>query len=85
MNHIDVNDEAGDHLAGKNITPRCELSMDFEGIPTSNTATTIQADLRLNNEEMLSPYVDSVDTNDSNSEFDTFSLVAHLHLDLETT
>jgi hypothetical protein len=39
MTHVDQINEAGEHLVGKNITPRCELSMDFSGTPTSNQAS----------------------------------------------
>ena len=84
MNHVDTEDEGGDHLVGKNITPRCELTLDFEGIPTSNTASEIELDMRGNSEDMLMVYVDSTDTNDSNSEFDTFSCAAHANTDLAT-
>lgn len=84
MNHVDTEDEGGDHLVGKNITPRCELSADFEGIPTSTTDTAIETDLRANTNAMLTPYVDSTDTNDSNSEFDTFSYSAHANPRLAT-
>lgn len=84
MNHVDTNDENGDHLVGKNITPRCELSMDFEGTPTSNTSAAIKTDLESNSEGMLLPLVDSVTQSDSNSEFDTFAFTAHANTDLET-
>jgi hypothetical protein len=84
MNHVDTNDENGDHLVGKNITPRCELKMDFEGIPTSNTAALLEADFGVNTNDMLVPLVDSVDSSDSNSAFDTFSFTAHANTDLAT-
>jgi len=77
MNHIDTNDENGDHLIGKNITPKCELKMDFEGIPTSNTAALIEADFGAMTGDMLVPLVDSTDSSDANSKFDTFSFTAH--------
>lgn len=77
MDHKDVNDEAGAHLVGKNITPRCELKMDFAGIPTSNTAALLEADFGGNTSDMLVPLVDSVDSSDSNSDFDTFAFTAH--------
>lgn len=85
MNHVDQMDEAGKHLVGKNITPRCELSMDFSGIPTSNTTTLLDADFAANTNTMLGAIADSVDSNDSNSEFDTFALVAHAHTSLATS
>jgi len=84
MNHVDTNDENGDHLVGKNITPRCELKMDFEGIPTSNTATLLEADFGANTNDMLVPLVDSVDSSDSNAAFDTFSFTAHANASLAT-
>ena len=84
MSHTDQMDESGDHLVGKNITPRCELSMDFVGIPTSNTPTLLEADFDVNTNDMLVPLVDSTDTNDSNSDFDTFAFAAHANTDLAT-
>lgn len=88
MNHLDSNDEAGDHFVGKNITPRCELTMDFEGIPTdgdtAKPGTSLEISMRANTNAMLTPYVDSTDNNDSNSEFDTFSFAAHANTDLIT-
>jgi hypothetical protein len=83
MNHIDVDDEAGEHLAGKNITPRCELKMDFEGTPTSNTAALLEADFDANTNDMLAPLVDAVDSAGSNAAFDTFSFTAHANPALE--
>lgn len=77
MDHKDAQDEEGAHLVGKNITPRCELSMDFQGIPTSNTATLLEADFGALTNDMLVPLVDSVDSSDSNADFDTFSFTAH--------
>jgi len=82
MNHVDQMDESGDHLVGKNITPRCELSMDFIGVPTSNTASALETDFDVNTNDMLSPLVDSFDTNASNSDFSTFAFVAHANTDL---
>lgn len=77
MTHVDINDENGDHFSGKNITPKCELKMDFEGIPTSNTATLLETDFGVHIGDMLTPLVDSTDSSDSNSKFDTFSFTAH--------
>lgn len=77
MNHIDTNDQNGDHLVGKNITPKCELKMDFEGIPTSNTAALLETDFGAMTSDMLVPLVDSTDSSDANSKFDTFSFTAH--------
>lgn len=90
MTHVDQIAEDGTHLVGKNITPRCELSMEFSGIPTvstgvvSTTLAAIKADLETNTNTMLDPLVDSVDWSDSNSEFDSFAFTAHAHADLET-
>jgi len=85
MNHVDQTDENGDHLVGKNITPRCELSMDFVGIPTSSTDTLLNADFAAATNDMLDAVTDSVDSSDSNSDFDTFSFAAHAHTDLATS
>jgi hypothetical protein len=84
MNHIDTNDENGDHLVGKNTNPRCELKMDFEGIPTSNTATLIEADFAALAGDMLNALVDNADKSDANSAFDTFSFTAHANPALAT-
>lgn len=84
MNHVDQMDEQGDHLVGKNITPRAELSIDFSGIPTSNTITLLNADFAANTNAMLGAIADNHDTNDNNNEFDSFSATAHAHADLET-
>lgn len=86
MNHIDQMAEDGDHLVGKNITPRCELSMDFSGVPTSNTDVLLETDFVTNNVSpfMYIPKVDSTDTSDSNSDFDSFAFVAHANTDLAT-
>jgi hypothetical protein len=84
MNHIDTQDENGDHLVGKNVTPSCELKMDFEGIPTSNTDALIQADLRANTGTMFDVIVDVAEASDSNSAFDTFSFSAHANPALAT-
>lgn len=79
MNHVDQVDESGDHLVGTNITPRCELSMDFSGIPTSQTISALETDMAANTNSMLTPLVDSFDSNDSNSDFDSFAFAAHAH------
>lgn len=84
MTHVDQIDADGAHLVGRNITPRCELSMDFSGLPTSVTLSAIQTDLRSHTNDMLTAISDTTDTNDSNSEFDTFSFTAHAHTDLAT-
>lgn len=82
INHIDKVDETGQHFVGTNITPRCELSLDTTGVPTSNTKALLNVDFAANTNTMLGAITDSVDTNDSNSEFDTFALTAHAHTDL---
>lgn len=84
MNHIDQTGEDGTHLVGKNITPRCELTMEFSGIPTSTSVGLIETDLRANTNAMLTPYVDSIDSNDSNSSFDSFAFTCHANTALET-
>lgn len=84
MNHIDQIDNTGSHVVGKNITPRCELSGEFIGVPTSNTTALLEADFAANTNSMLTPLADSTDTNDSNSDFDTFAFAAHANTDLAT-
>lgn len=84
MNHVDQVDESGEHLVGKNITPRCELSMDFSGIPTSDTLAKLNVDFGALAADMLDAMADSVDSSDSNSTFDTFAFVAHAHTNLAT-
>ena len=84
MSHVDQMNESGAHLVGKNITPRAEISMDCVGIPTSNTAALLEADFDGNVKKMLVPLVDSADSNDSNSDFDTFAFSAHANTDLAT-
>ena len=84
MSHVDQTDETGAHLTGKNITPRCELSMDFSGLPTSQTAAALETDFGGNENDMLVPLVDSVDFNDSNAGFDTMAFTAHANTDLAT-
>lgn len=82
--HNDQTDEQGDHLVGKNLTPRCELTMDFTGTPTSNTIELINVDLAANTNSMLGAVCDSVADSDGNTEFDTFSCVIHAYTDLAT-
>lgn len=77
IDHKDAQDEAGAHLVGKNITPRCELKMDFVGVPASDTAAKLETDFGAHIGDMLTPLVDSVDSSDSNADFDTFSFTAH--------
>ena len=84
MDHKDQTDEAGAHLVGKNITPRCEGSVDFIGVPTSVTTTALEADFASNVNNMDTPLCDSTDTNDSNSDFDTFACAFHANVDLAT-
>ena len=91
INHVDQIDEAGDHLVGKNITPRCELSMDFSGIPTSLSGAdsdavkaALLADFQGNTSDMLGAICDTYDKNDGNSEFDSSTFTAHAHASLAT-
>ena len=84
MTHVDTNDENGDHLVGKNITPRAELSMSFEGLPTSQTAAALETDFGAMTSAMLVPLVDSVDDGDANGGFDTMAFAAHANADLVT-
>jgi hypothetical protein len=82
--HNDQIDESGDHLVGKSITPKCELTMDFAGVPTSNTKALLNIDFAANTNSMLGAVTDSVADSDGNTEFDTFSLVGHAFTDLAT-
>jgi hypothetical protein len=75
VNHLDEVQENGDHLVGQNANCRVELTMDFVGIPDYPTASGIEDDL-----EQLGYLVDSINLNDSNADFDTFSFTAHLNL-----
>jgi len=91
FNHVDEIDETGKHLVGKNITPKCDLTMDFGGIPVcfssddpETRATAINALMGANTNDMLGAMTDSTDKNDSNSEFDSCALVAHAHTSLAT-
>jgi len=81
MEHSDSNDADGNHFVGKNKTPKAELRMDFEGIPTSNTIAALETDF---DEWSVTVLVDSTDTSDSNSAFDTFSFTAHANPALAT-
>lgn len=82
--HDDKVDESGDHFVGKNITPRAELTIDFVGIPTSNTTTLLDADWVANTNDMLGCVTDTVSQSDSNTDVDTFALTAHAHPALAT-
>jgi len=82
--HPDPMDQNGDHLIGKNLTPKCDLNMSFVGIPTSNTRALIEADLAANTNHMFTPLVDSTDASDSNVDYDAFSFVAHANPALAT-
>ncbi len=75
--HTDEIAEDGQHLVGTTTNVQCSLSMEFNGIPTSNTVAAIQADLRANTDGMLDVIVDSIDSQDSNSAHDSFSFEAH--------
>ena len=82
--HNDQTNEQGDHFVGKSITPKCELTIDFVGVPTSNTKALLDIDYAANTNTMLGAVTDSVADGDSNTDFDTFSLVAHAFTDLAT-
>ena len=77
VEHKDSDQASGEHFTGKNITPRCELSLEFEGTPTSNTRTLIDFDMDSNVNAMLGAETDSIAKSDANAEFDTFGFVAH--------
>ena len=85
ITHTDVDDEAGDHLVGISITPKCELSMQFEGTPTSTTAAALETNFDAATNDVLSAQVDSVDSSDGNTTFDTFAFTAHAYTDLTIT
>ena len=85
LNHIDQIDEAGAHLVGTNTTPRFELSMDFSGVPTSNTIALLETDfaaITVGTDDWDDVLVDTIDSGDSNSDFDTFAFTAHGHVDI---
>ena len=82
--HDDKMDTDGSHLVGKNITPICELSLDFEGIPADNTVADIQTALRANTNSMLDVLVDDFVLSDANTAGDTASFPAHANPLLET-
>jgi len=84
MNHVDTPDTNGDHFVGKNTTPRCTLSMDFSGIPTSSTAAALEVDLKANTNNMLDPLVMPVALSDSNTAHDTSSFTCEANADLIT-
>lgn len=74
-NHIDQNDADGEHWVGKTTNIRADLTLDIEGLPTSQTVAAIESDLT----------GWTVNTNggiDSNQEFDTFSIAAHRYFDI---
>ena len=82
--HDDKTDGDGNHFVGKNLTPTCSLSLDFEGIPADNTAALIQVALRKNGVTagggllgMYSVWVDDRAPSDANTTGDTFSFPAH--------
>jgi len=75
LNHIDEQDADGEHWVGKNTTPRCELSLETLGLPTSQTVAAIEGDLT----------GWTVDTNgpaDGNQELDRFIITAHRFFDI---
>ncbi len=77
MDHRDTPGQDGEHWVGKNITPTVELTMEIEGIPTSQTAAAIESDL-------TGWTVDSFGPSDGNQAFDTYALSAHRYFDLVT-
>ena len=56
--------------------------MTLSGIPTSDTKTLLNADFAANTNSMLGAVTDTLDENDSNSEFDSFALTAHAHTNI---
>jgi len=85
LNHVDQTDGDGAHFVGKNTTPKCSLTMDFSGIPTSNTDTLLDADYAANTNGMLGCLNDTDAENDTNTDFDSFALTAHAFKDLSTS
>ena len=71
MNHVDVLAADGTHFVGKNLTPTAEISVAYEGVPTTA-------------QPMTGWTTDSYGGDDSNSEFDKYEVTAHRYFDLAT-
>jgi hypothetical protein len=69
MNHIDVINATGAHFVGKNLTPTAEISVQYQGVPTTAQPFTGWT-------------TDSYGGSDGNSEFDTYDVTAHRYFDL---
>ena len=76
-NHIDREGADGNHWQGKNTTPRAELSLTVEGLPTTTTIAAAEVD--------LSGWTcDSVEATDGNQDFDGYVFNLHRHYDIAT-
>jgi len=82
--HVDDIDDQGDHFSGENKTPKCDLTMDFLGTPTSNTKALLNVDFAANTNDMLGAVTDDVSGEDANESADTFALVGHAFTNLAT-
>jgi len=82
IDHADRQKPNGDHFAGKSITPRCDLSMTFEGVPTSNTKALLSADFLVLTGGLLTPVIQDITLGDSNTDPDSFEFTAQSTPDL---
>jgi len=69
-NHVDENDADGEHWSGKNTGPQATLSLEFLGLPTSQTVAALESD-------MTGWTIDTNGPADDNSQLDRFLLTAH--------
>ena len=78
MDHADISSPTGRHFLGESFTPKCELEMQFSGIPTDNTKSEIESSLS----SMYSPLVNSIFREDSNTAFINFGFTVHAYTDI---
>jgi len=78
LEHTDATDEEGKHLVGQNTSARVDISSDWIGVggASFDSLSEIEAALEVFFGAGV-VFVDSYDLSDSNSDFDTFSYVAH--------
>ena len=69
--HVDTEDEGGDHFVGKNIAFKAEVTATYTGSPTTVEGTGWTTD--------------SEGDNDSNSEYDGYTYTAHRYFDAATS
>jgi len=72
MNHVDLLAADGTHFVGKNITPTADISVAFEGVPTTAQPLTGWTS-------------DGYGGDDSQSDFDKYEVTAHRYFDLATS